>query len=223
MVPSEFPTWGAMVLPAIGAPVDATNMIVLAAVSYSEGGDSCENLARNNPWNTERTGYGDTAPAGVAAAYPTIADGVAAFKDTIENGDYPALLNALRTSAGAAAIATDPACVAELHLWQGGSNIAVECLQSASSPAWLDPVLRLYDLGGVATGPAPAAPPPRPTNPKPTPGTWYMVRSGDNLWNIATEAYGSGPAYMRIYDANKATIGGNPSLIYPGQHLWIPA
>ncbi len=222
MTPSEFPTWAQMALAAIEAPISPPNMIVLAAVSYSEGGESADNILRNNPWNTERTGYGDTAAAGVAAAYPSIAEGVAAWAATIQNGDYPSLLLALRQGAGASAIASSDACVAELHVWQGGSNIAVECLQSAANSAWLDPVLRLYNLADLASGPAPAPPTP-PTDATPHPGAWYIVKPGDNLWDIASAAYGSGPAYMRIYDANRATIGGDASLIYPGQRLWIPA
>ena len=53
-------------------------------------------------------------------------------------------------------------------------------------------------------------------------GQTYTVKSGDNLWNIAKQHYGSGAMYTKIYEANKDLIGGNPNLIFPGQKLIIP-
>lgn len=50
----------------------------------------------------------------------------------------------------------------------------------------------------------------------------YTVKSGDCLWNIAKKFYGDGAQYMKIYNANKSVIGGNPNLIYVGQVLTIP-
>ena len=50
----------------------------------------------------------------------------------------------------------------------------------------------------------------------------YTVKSGDCLWNIAKQFYGSGSDYTKIYNANKGTIRGNPNLIYPGQVLTLP-
>ena len=50
----------------------------------------------------------------------------------------------------------------------------------------------------------------------------YTVKSGDCLWNIAKQFYGSGSDYTKIYNANKGTSGGNPNLIYPGQVLTLP-
>lgn len=50
----------------------------------------------------------------------------------------------------------------------------------------------------------------------------YTVKSGDCLWNIAKQFYGSGSDYTKIYNANKGTIGSNPNLIYPGQVLTLP-
>lgn len=40
----------------------------------------------------------------------------------------------------------------------------------------------------------------------PTPGYSYKIVSGDCLWDIAYQAYGSGAKYTRIYEANKAVI-----------------
>lgn len=51
----------------------------------------------------------------------------------------------------------------------------------------------------------------------------YTVAKGDCLWTIAKKFYGNGSRYTVIYEANKAVIGGNPNLIYPGQALNIPA
>lgn len=50
----------------------------------------------------------------------------------------------------------------------------------------------------------------------------YTVQKGDSLWAIAQRFYGSGGQYGKIYEANRGVIGGNPSLIYPGQVFRIP-
>jgi nucleoid-associated protein YgaU len=52
----------------------------------------------------------------------------------------------------------------------------------------------------------------------------YTVQSGDSLYLIAEKFYGtqSTDGAMRIYYSNQATIGPNPSLIRPGQKLYIP-
>lgn len=53
-------------------------------------------------------------------------------------------------------------------------------------------------------------------------GTTYTVKKGDNLWTLAKKFYGSGADYTKIYETNRGVIGGNPSLIYPGQTFTIP-
>jgi LysM repeat protein len=50
----------------------------------------------------------------------------------------------------------------------------------------------------------------------------YVVQRGDTLSGIAAYFYGNGSLWGGIYDANRNVIG-NPSLIYPGQVLAIPA
>lgn len=61
----------------------------------------------------------------------------------------------------------------------------------------------------------------RPTEPKPLPKTYTVVK-GDSLWKISKRVYKDGAQWRRIYDANKSVIGKNPNLIYPGQKLVIP-
>ena len=49
----------------------------------------------------------------------------------------------------------------------------------------------------------------------------YVVKAGDTLWAIATEAYGDGNRYPEIFEANKPMLT-DPDLIFPGQVLRIP-
>lgn len=50
--------------------------------------------------------------------------------------------------------------------------------------------------------------------------TYYVVRSGDTLWDIAKRYYGT-PDYRTIFNANTRIVR-DPDLIYPGQKLMIP-
>ncbi len=50
----------------------------------------------------------------------------------------------------------------------------------------------------------------------------YVVKSGDNLWNISRDHLGGGQNWHAIYDQNTNVIGSNPDLIYPGEHLAVP-
>ena len=61
----------------------------------------------------------------------------------------------------------------------------------------------------------------------------YVVEPGDNLWRIAAFVLPSGSGqspsnaeiarfWPAIYAANRALIGDNPNLIFPGQQLLIP-
>jgi nucleoid-associated protein YgaU len=51
---------------------------------------------------------------------------------------------------------------------------------------------------------------------------FYVVKSGDSLSKIAKDVYDDGKKYMKIYEANKATIGDSPDKIKPGQKLTLP-
>lgn len=47
------------------------------------------------------------------------------------------------------------------------------------------------------------------------------VQTGDTLWAIARDRYGEGVLYVRVFDANRASIS-DPDLIYPGQVFDLP-
>lgn len=52
-------------------------------------------------------------------------------------------------------------------------------------------------------------------------GKTYTVVSGDTLWKIASDQYGKGNEYMKIFEANKDILD-NPDKIQVGQVLKIP-
>nr|WP_325212518.1 5'-nucleotidase C-terminal domain-containing protein [uncultured Oscillibacter sp.] len=75
--------------------------------------------------------------------------------------------------------------------------------------------------------PAPAPEPAPEPEPAPAPAPTvaegdYVVKSGDCLWSIAQEAYGTGRQWNVIYQANKDSIK-NPNDLRIGQVLVIPA
>jgi nucleoid-associated protein YgaU len=70
--------------------------------------------------------------------------------------------------------------------------------------------------GAGSTTKAEATPPPTPEP------TEYKVVSGDNLSAIAQKHYGDANRWRDIYEANKETIGANPSAIRVGMVLKIP-
>ena len=68
-----------------------------------------------------------------------------------------------------------------------------------------------------------------PSNDAPVATSTHVVERGDSLWRIAEQRLGSDAtaaqvarAWPIIYQANRATIGGDPGLILPGQVLTIP-
>jgi nucleoid-associated protein YgaU len=48
-----------------------------------------------------------------------------------------------------------------------------------------------------------------------------VVQPGQNLWEMARQAYGAGIHYTVIYEANRSQIR-DPNLIYPGQLFTVP-
>ncbi|WP_406186047.1 transglycosylase family protein [Streptomyces sp. NBC_01006] len=68
----------------------------------------------------------------------------------------------------------------------------------------------------------PAAPPaatPRPTATSVLPNP-YVVAPGDSLSAIATTQHVEG-GWQALYETNRATVGSNPNLIFPGQRLTL--
>jgi len=63
-----------------------------------------------------------------------------------------------------------------------------------------------------------------PVQGTPSPARQYVVQKGDTLRRIAERVYGdvSSQAWKRIYDANKAVIGADPSQLRMGMRLTIP-
>lgn len=49
----------------------------------------------------------------------------------------------------------------------------------------------------------------------------YLVKPGDNLWNISKLQTGDGQNWTHLYHSNQNVIGANPDLIHPGQQLTI--
>jgi len=49
----------------------------------------------------------------------------------------------------------------------------------------------------------------------------YTVKPGDTLWKIASQHYGNGSQYMKIFEANKGVLK-DPDHSYPGQELVLP-
>jgi len=85
---------------------------------------------------------------------------------------------------------------------------------------------------GGATAPGGAAPPTRSAGTE-LPGHTYVVRTGDSLWRIAERTLsdrGDGTVtsadiarfWPVVYEANRALIGDDPNLIFPGQTLQMP-
>ncbi|WP_329390435.1 transglycosylase family protein [Streptomyces sp. NBC_01351] len=69
------------------------------------------------------------------------------------------------------------------------------------------------------TVPAQGSTTPRPTGTSVLPNP-YVVAPGDSLSAIATEQHVEG-GWQALYETNRATVGGNPNLIFPGQRLTL--
>ena len=67
----------------------------------------------------------------------------------------------------------------------------------------------------------------RPVSPPPANAgrdiqTTYIVQSGDTLSHIAKLVYGDGTKWKRIFDANRAALGGDPNRLQVGMRLTLP-
>ncbi|WP_438310236.1 transglycosylase family protein [Streptomyces sp. HUAS TT3] len=115
--------------------------------------------------------------------------------------------------------------------------VAEKVLQGQSPQAWPNcgkhaglarggPAPDLTPQNKVVTVQAPQAPAgdPPATEPRPT-GTSvlpnpYVVAPGDSLSSIATRRHVEG-GWQALYETNRATVGSNPNLIFPGQRLTL--
>ncbi|KUJ64434.1 hypothetical protein ACZ90_57760 [Streptomyces albus subsp. albus] len=107
-----------------------------------------------------------------------------------------------------------PVCSVKAGLTQGGPAPAVnpsgakaEAAPAPAKPAAPKPVA----AEAKQEAPKPAAKPAQET-------TSYTVVSGDSLYKIA-KVHGVDGGWQAVYSANRAVVGGNPNLIFPGQHL----
>ena len=106
--------------------------------------------------------------------------------------------------------------------------LALTLTLSVSAP--FSPAIPATAARSAAERPAVTAPEPAPAPepvPEPAPAPTvaegdYVVKSGDCLWSIAQEAYGTGRQWQVIYNANKDAIK-NPNDLRIGQVLVIPA
>lgn len=98
-----------------------------------------------------------------------------------------------------------------------------------ANPHWIYPgqVFTVPPYGTTTAGSAPGG---SATPGTATPGSQtgrgpglHTVSAGESLWSIAQLAYGNPARWVDIYNANAAIIGPNPSLIFAGTQLTIPA
>ncbi|QGZ17122.1 endolysin [Arthrobacter phage DrYang] len=103
-------------------------------------------------------------------------------------------------------------------------NVIRRAADNSISHAQLSWSLEEYvDVAANAIKPRPVPKAPvAPPKPVAAPSRTYRVVSGDCLWNIAARFLGNGARWPEIYNMNRAVIGGNPNLIFPGQVYKLP-
>jgi|SRR5215472_12015353 len=123
--------WQAQILQGVGAPQTRANFNALDAWQRAEGG-----TALNNPFNTTQTMPGSTAynqVAGTAGVqnYSTPGQGIAATINTLNNGRYGGIIDALRAGnnpqAVASAVGASP--------WGTSGSLMSQILGGPSTPA----------------------------------------------------------------------------------------
>ncbi len=139
-----------------------------------------------------------------------------------------------------------------VRTWDTDLLVALESFEIKESALEGDDViisfkLKQYKEYGIKTLPSSDVKPSTSTAEKPRPTDkdtgnnnttgepqYYVVKSGDCLWNIAKAKYGDGSKYTKIYEANKSTIeaeakkrgkasSSNGHWIYPKTKLIIPS
>lgn len=118
--------WATGVLNGIGAPANTTNYQTLWNWSIKESGqDPISNgNIHNNPLNTTQRASGSTSQNSVGVqSFPDISTGVSATVQTLTNGRYPHILDALHSAKPTSSwLGWESAIGSELHTWGSGTN-----------------------------------------------------------------------------------------------------
>lgn len=114
-------SWATQTLNAIGAPTNQNNLNTLFKWSVKESGQAV--MRWNNPLNTTQNAAGAVSQNSVGVkSYPDIGTGVRATAQTLTNGRYPNIVNALRQGIPASSWGSNPAIASELQTWGSGTN-----------------------------------------------------------------------------------------------------
>lgn len=160
------------IINALGGVPTVTNLKLLAAWSYCEKPhDAGGSWQWNNPLNTTETCCGWTGNANSVGVkiYPTPAEGILATVKTLQNGDYPMLVQALLTSNASrffsatgemATWGTDMACIRSVYgalanppsVFLLALNTSTVSPSTLTGPSWVYVVLGGLGvvLGGAA-------------------------------------------------------------------------
>ncbi|MFC1415139.1 LysM peptidoglycan-binding domain-containing protein [Streptacidiphilus cavernicola] len=103
----------------------------------------------------------------------------------------------------------------------GGTEQAAATRKSSSTPKHAAPAKAPAKTTGTAAAKTPAGTTTTTTTAVHSVGHGgYTVKPGDNLSEIAAAAHLRG-GWPALYRANKDTVGADPNLIFPGQHLTV--
>lgn len=109
--------WIASFLGALGAPNSPQNQATMTQwIAQEQPWSQAEQSW--NPLNTMESGFGSTSTFGIGISiYPTAEDGLQATLAAIHNGDYPAIITALKNSQSMASYGP---WSSDLSTWSGG-------------------------------------------------------------------------------------------------------
>jgi LysM repeat protein len=165
---------------------------------------------------------GSPAAAASPSAAPWVSPTPAAKAGATPDANPTAAAEASATPKASATAAPKPSATPK-----AGPIAKPSATPRASPPAKPSATPRASPTKDATSAPTAAATPVEPpaaATPAPAaaaPAT-YTVRAGDTLPSIANEVYGDSNRWTVIYDANRATIGGDPNVIQIGEQLTIP-